>query len=78
MKDSAKIMKENASKMRVFVWDTQKKSVAEAIAKGDHSVKEILAEFKITEAMFYRWKNKPEFRAKMDEHSHTHFRFFKS
>jgi len=60
-------MKGNARKARVFEWDELKLRVAEACAKGDRNVKEILAEFKITEAMFYRWKNRPEFQAKIDE-----------
>jgi hypothetical protein len=60
-------MKETARKQKGFEWDERKQKAAEAIAKGDRSVKEILAEFKITEAMFYRWKKHPEFQRKIDE-----------
>ena len=60
-------MKGTVRKKKVFVWDERKRKVAEAIAKGDRSAKEILTEFHITEPMFYRWKKYPEFQQGIDE-----------
>lgn len=60
-------MSEKVSKKAVFVWDEVKQKVAEAIAKGDRSVKDILTEFKITDRVYYTWKKHPEFQRKIDE-----------
>lgn len=60
-------MSENSRKKTVFVWDEVKLKIAEAVAKGDRPLKDILTEFKINERMFYRWKKYPDFQRKIDE-----------
>jgi len=60
-------MSQHVSKKAVFVWDEVKQKIAEAVAKGDRPLKDILTEFKINERMFYRWKKHPDFQRKIDE-----------
>ncbi len=60
-------MSEKVRKKAVFVWDEQKLNVAEAIAKGNGSVKEILTSCGITERIYYKWKKHPEFQLRINE-----------
>lgn len=60
-------MAENGRKKTKFVWDDVKLKVAEAIAKGDRSLNEILTECGVSERTVYRWKKHPEFQRKVDE-----------
>lgn len=60
-------MAESSRKKAGFVWDEVKLKLAEAVAKGDRSLNEVLTEFKIPERTFYRWKKHPEFQQKIDE-----------
>ena len=60
-------MSENSSKKAKFVIDEVKLKLAEAVAKGDRPLSEVLTEFGVTERTFYRWKKHPEFQRKIDE-----------
>lgn len=67
MVENGKNRAEKASKKAVFAWTVIKENVANAIAKGDRSIKQILAEFKVTDKVYYTWKKHPEFQRKIDE-----------
>jgi|GEM_PF-5881179 len=53
--------------MAKFVMDELKLKLAEAVAKGDRPLSEVLTKLDITERTFYRWKLHPEFQRKIDE-----------
>lgn len=61
-------MLQNVTKIEPFEWSEAKETAAQELAEGSITDKDIADKVEVTRQTLYRWKEHPEFRARVDEY----------